>query len=77
MQVENFMISKLDLTDKEAKKLTDNSIERVVNLAIQELGNLEGLETVAESDLIELKPLICKIWYAAQQAVIAKTHNVL
>lgn len=59
----------VELTDAEAKTLCANSFERVVNLALEELASHEGEVTVAEEDLAELKPIVCRIWYAAQEAV--------
>ena len=70
----------IDLTKLEEAQLGQNSIERVLNNAIfvggevDEAGEVTVPEDMAErasilwQDCEELKPLVCKIWAALQNA---------
>lgn len=59
------------------KRLCENSIERVINLSIERLSHSSHHDAMtAHDDLVELKKLMTQIWVAAQNAVIAKVHNM-
>ena len=76
VHVKDYIGGSLYLNNSEQTRLCSNSIERVLNETLKELGNREGPLSVAEEDIEELKSIVVKVWYAAQQAVIGHNANL-
>lgn len=77
---ERFTPGTFELNDRDITRLCENSIERVLNLAINELDlhmDMGRPETIiAHDDLMELHVIITRVWVAAQNAAFAAVNNV-
>lgn len=74
-QVADFTRATLPLTERQVKTLCENSIERAINQAIEDLQRNKR-PSVAEQDLIELKFLMVRVWGCAQNACIAQANGL-
>lgn len=69
--------SEFQITDRESLILSENSIERVINTAIEALEDSKHTDALtALGDLIELKSLMVRCWYSTQQAVFARKNGM-
>ena len=70
----------MPLTEKEERELTQISIERVINKAIEIAGTLHDIKGVSESfqeeimahiqDLEDIKPIVDKLWHYERERVV-------
>ena len=76
VQVESFAPANFEISNTEAKRLSVNSIGRVINTAIDicEKSKHQDAQVVLE-DLTELKWLMVMLWVSAQSAVFAQQRN--
>ncbi len=77
VSADGFAPSTFNLTERESKILGENSIERVINTAI-DVANQSNHRNAAVcyDDLIELKPLMVRMWTTTQSANFAGFNKV-
>ena len=73
-QCDGFMASSSGITKEVSLRLSENSIERVINLSMAALRKSSHQDAMtAHDDLEELGALMTRCWYSVQQAVLAAT----
>jgi hypothetical protein len=74
VQVDAYSPAVFEIDERERITLLDNSVKRLINSAMEVADRYSNNDSLAEQvgeDLRSLKRIMKRLWYSAQQAVIA------